>query len=114
MVKNEKQKFTIEKYCDDNFKELILIFNDIRALPFKKRRNYSEYKNLLYQTIKRNNNNNKSTYKRFKWEFKFSKVIEEFKQSNNYQLLNDTVNIVFRGFPEQLSYDFINQHANYV
>ena len=111
-LKMKNQKFTIEKYCDDNFKELILIFNDIRALAFNKRPNYSEYKNLLYQTIKRNNNN-KSTYKRFKWEFKFSKVIEEFKQSNNYQLLNDTINIVFRGFPEQLSYDFINQYANY-
>jgi len=112
MVKSEKQKFEIEKYCDDNFKELILIFNDIRALPYNKRPNYEEYKNLLYQTFKRNNNNN-SSGKRFKWEYKFSKVIKEFKQNNNYQLLNDTINNVFRGFPEQLSYDFINQYENY-
>ena len=114
MVKNEKQKFEIEKYCDDNFKELILIFNDIRALSYNERPNYVEYKSLLYQTIKRNNNNNNSTGKRFKWEYKFSKVIKEFKQNNNYQLLNDTINNVFQGFPEQLSFDFINQYENYV
>ena len=113
MVKNEKQKFPIEKYCNDNFKELILIFNGIKALPYNERPNYVEYKNLLDQTNKRNNNNN-STGKRFKWEYKFCKVIKEFKQSNNYQLLNDTINNVFRGFPEQLSYDFINQYENYV
>ena len=106
MVKNEKQKFEIEKYCDDNFKLLILVFNDIRTLPYNKRPNYEEYKNLLYQTIKINNNN--LSGKRFKWEYKFCKVITEFIQSNNYQLLNDTINNAFRGFPEQLSYDFIN------
>ena len=79
-------------------------------MSFNKRPNYVEYKNLLYQTIKRNNNNLSS--KRFKWEYKFCKVITEFKQSNNYQLLNDTIKNVFRGFPEQLSYDFINQYEN--
>ena len=49
-----------------------------------------------------------------KLEYKFCKVIKEFKQINNYQLLNVTINNAFCGFPGQLSYDFINQYENYV
>ena len=106
----EKMKFDIKKECDNNFNELIHIFTDIKYLKYNEKPNYQKYKNFLLEAIKRNKNLNLN--RRFKWEKKFSDAINGFKSNNNFEILNYTINTVFKGLPSQLSFDYLNQFEN--
>lgn len=110
MVIKEKKEFKINNYCGDNFHEIITIFNDLKNLASNEKPKYAKYKNLFSNIIERNGGSNKGI--KFAWEKKFSEVIYEFRNKNNFQLLNDTIKYVFKGYPEQLAFDFINQFGN--
>ena len=73
--------------------------------------NYEKYRRILMKIIEENQKICKQNY-RFKWEKKFSEIINDFNNNRNFQDLSDMIKIVFKGFPEQLSYSYLNQYYN--
>lgn len=110
-VIDAKKNFDIKKYCNNKYNELIEIFNDIKNLDFKERPKYSKYKNLFLKIIKNNTSSNIDNM-RFKWQKSFYQVMKEFKENNNYQVLNDSIKLLFNGIPEQIGFSFLDQYYN--
>ena len=50
-VKKYKTRFDIKKYCDNNFNELVLIFNKVKSIIPSQRPNYNKYINFIFNTI---------------------------------------------------------------
>lgn len=108
-VLNEKKKLDIIKFCGDDFIEISNIFENVKKLSQNEKPNYSLYKTLLNNTAKKFKNFEENQFK-FKWQFEFSKVMEKFFVEKNIVLLNDTIDNLFRGFPQQIAYSYISQY----
>lgn len=112
MVLNAKKNFNFKKYCGTDFMELVDIFTDIKGLRHLEKPNYSKYKSLFEKAINKHQNLTKNCL-RFKWQLSFYNIIKEFLINHNYQLLNDSIKLLFEGYPEQLGFSFINQYYYY-
>ena len=108
MVLKEKANFNINTFCSQNCIGLSDIFNDIKNLKENETPKYAEYKKILIKIIEENKKGNKTTY-RFKWQKTFSDIMKEFYINKNFQILNEAIKKVFKGYPEQIGFSFINQ-----
>ena len=109
LIKEKKMEFHVIDFVGDNFKEINEIFNDIKNLGVDERPNYSKYKEILFNTSEKSIGSNNIKYK-FKWQEKFSLIIRDLYINNNIGLINDTIQDIFSGYPQQLAFGYINQY----
>ena len=72
-----KSQFNFKMYCGNDFKELFLIFENMKKMDFFEKPNYKYYNELLKACIERNKKN-MGIFK-YKWENIFYKIINESK-----------------------------------
>ena len=109
LVIDAKKNFDINIYCGSKYLELVEIFKDIKSLESAEKPKYSKYKKLLEKIIEKNNNP-KIDNTRFKWQKSFYEVMKEFKENNNYQILSESIKLLFNGLPEQIGFSFLEQY----
>lgn len=111
LIIEKKRNFNFESFCPKNFLGLCDIYNDLTNFINYEIPDYEKYRKILMKIIRDNQSKNKQNY-RFKWEKKFSDIIKDFNNNRNFQNLSDMIKIVFKGYPEQISYSYINQYYN--
>lgn len=107
----EKEKFNIILFFDGNINGLIEFYNYVIKFKRNDAPDYNHLKNLLGSAINKKQKISKVLFK-FEWERKFYSILEEFYMKKNFELLNETIETVFNGYPRQLAFEYINQYYN--
>lgn len=110
-VLKEKNKFNILNYCGKDFIEISYIYEEIKKLKAGEKPNYSFYRNVLNNILKKFGIFDKNNY-RFKWQYQFNKIMTDFFSDHNINNLNDVIYELFEGFPSQIVYSYISQYYN--
>jgi hypothetical protein len=107
----EKEKFNANLFYDGDINGLTDFYNYVIKFPKKDAPDYKYLKCLLGSAIIKIQKIPKDLFK-YAWEKKFHSILEEFYLNKNFELLNDTLDTIFNGYPRQLAFEYINQYYN--
>ena len=110
-VLEQKRNFQFKEFCSENFLGLSDIYYNIKNLKKEEIPNYKEYKKILMKIIEKNKKGKNILFK-FKWQEKFYDVMKELYVNKNFQILNETIKTVFKGYPEQIGFSYLNHLYN--